>query len=108
MKTLSITEAREYFEKYCPKYYLFATVNQDDAIYPRTMYISSKYSKMLTSDNTNEISFKNNQSTLCFSGVKYVRIKKLLSTEVFFYIVCFDETSKTGETVYEFIAPKRL
>lgn len=104
MKTLSISEAQQYFNTINPREYLFTTVNQQETQYLHNVSIVSRYEKMLTSRFTKQICFKDGADTLCFSGVKYIKVDETHNSTVPFYIVCSDTVSETGESEYKLIA----
>ena len=88
MKTVNLTEAKQYFDCINPKYYLYNSQNQPEDIAYSPVLLLAKYDSMIVSVFTNRICFTNGNNKLCFSGIKEIQIDDTSGIGVFLYITC--------------------
>lgn len=104
MKTLSVREAQAFFSSLGSDCYVFSTKNQEKYTYPSCVDVCVRYKEMLVSWLTNRVCFKNENDTLCLTGVKCVKIDDDPCIGLPFYIVCNSKDNEAKENVFAFIA----
>lgn len=88
MKTVSLLEAKRFFDEKHPNYFLFSTEKQQsEKISCGSLYLLSKFKSMIVSTFTNRICFVEGDNKLCFSGIRKIQIEDA-GDSVLFCITC--------------------
>lgn len=108
MKTLSVTGFRKVCQEISPASFIFDTENQVGYL-DTDVKIVSKYSDVIFMLNPNRICFKNENGTVCFNRVKYVRYyddKRDMGN--IFSIVCGNAKDENADVSYTIIADEKI
>ncbi len=88
MKSVTIAEAKQYFDDIRPKCFLYNSKNQQEEVAFSPVLLLAKYDSMIVSVFTNRICFTSGNNKLCFSGIKEIQIDDTSGIGVFLYITC--------------------
>lgn len=106
MKRLTVTEFGKFFGRN-NVVFAYDTENQPNGELQRVKIVQ-KYTRMVYMLNPNRIMFSNEQGTICFNGVKYIRLYNNNDTPCYFLfsIVCGNRMNSESDFSYTFIADR--